>query len=185
VVSDVEPRRLAQMVAVNLGAPIALTRMALPHLRAAAAAGGPKRFVVQVASLAGTIPIDGAATYSATKFGLRTFSFALAEELRDEPVTISVVSPGPIDTGFIMDQIEDVSDLTFSQPICTAAHVAEMVVASARDGRRERQWPESAGTMATLGYLFPGLRRMLKPVLARRGRRRKEALIAARDGQDG
>ena len=34
----------------------------------------------------------------------------------DEPVMIAVVSPGPIDPGFIMDHLEKVSDLNFSQP---------------------------------------------------------------------
>ncbi len=66
---------LAAMVDVNLRAPIALTRLALPHLLAR------RGFAVQVASLAGKVPLDGAATYSATKFGLRAFSIALAQEV--------------------------------------------------------------------------------------------------------
>ncbi len=179
-VAEVEPRKLAQMVNVNLAAPIALTRMALPHLLAAGRSGSRSSFVVQLASLAGVVPVKGSATYSATKFGLRAFSFALAEELRGEPVNVSVVSPGPVDTGFIMAKIADTSELTFSQPISTAEHVAELVVASARDGRRERKVPATSGTMGTLGYLFPGLRRLLEPALSARGRRVKERLMAER-----
>lgn len=161
---------LAQMVDVNLRAPIALTRLALPHLQAE---GG---FVVNVASLAGKLALEEAATYSATKFGLRTFGRALAEELKGTSVTVSSVNPGPIDTGFIMSEIDEVSDLTFSQPVCTAEHVAEMVLACALDGRPERDWPVGGGRLATVGYLFPGLRRWMKPALERRGRRRKARL---------
>lgn len=162
--------QLSTMVDVNLRAPIALTRLALPHLLEH---GG---FVVNVASLAGKVPLDGAATYSATKFGLRAFTFAVAEELRGTNVTCSVVSPGPIETGFILDELDDVEDIVFSQTLCTAGFVAGMVLDCAADGRRERQFPESGGRLATLAYLAPGLRRMLKPRLAAKGRRAKEAL---------
>lgn len=161
---------LAAMVDVNLRAPIVLTRLALPELQRS---GG---FVVNVASLAGKVPLDGAATYSATKFGLRAFSFALAEELRGTAVTVSAVSPGPISTTFILDQLDEVTDITFSQAMCSAEHVAEMVFACSRDGRREREYPVSGGKLATLAYLWPGLRRVLRPVLERKGRRNKERL---------
>ena len=161
---------LAAMVDVNLRAPIALTRLALPHLIAR------RGFAVQVASLAGKVPLDGAATYSATKFGLRAFSIALAQEVGDRGVRASIVSPGPIDTGFIMDEIDRVEDIVFSQTMCTAEDVARMVLDSAHDGRVERQFPEGGGRLATLGYLLPGLRKRLKPLLEARGRAVKDRL---------
>lgn len=162
---------LAQMVDVNLRAPIALTRLVLPHLREAG--GG---FVINVASLAGKLPLEGAVTYSATKFGLRAFSFALAEELRGSGITVSAVSPGPIRTSFIMDHLNHVADITFSQAMCSAEDVAQMVLTCARDGRREREYPVLGGKLATLAYLVPSLRRLLKPRLVARGRRQKERL---------
>ena len=51
-------------------------------------------FIVNVASIAGRIPLDDEATYSATKFALRVFSFALAEELRETNVRVAVVGSG-------------------------------------------------------------------------------------------
>ncbi len=165
---------IGTMVDVNLRAPLQLTRLALPELQTR------NGFVVNVASLAGKIPLDGAATYSSTKFGLRAFSFALAEELSEDPATagikVSVVSPGPIETGFILDEIDDVADITFSQTMCTADDVAEMIVDCAVDGRREREFPVGGAKLATLGYLVPALRRVLKPRLAARGRRVKAEL---------
>jgi hypothetical protein len=165
-----EPGELALMVDVNLRAPIVLTRLVLPHLRRD---GG---FIVNVASLAGKVPLDGAATYSATKFGLRAFSYALGEELRDTNVRVSVVSPGPIDTGFIMDELDEVEDIVFSQTMCTADDVAKMVLDCARDGRREREFPIGGGKLATLAYLLPGLRRAIKPRLERKGAAQKQRL---------
>ena len=166
---------LSLMVDVNLRAPIVLSRLALPHLQAK---GG---FIINVASLAGKIPLDGAATYSATKFGLRAFSYALAEELRGSGVSVSAVSPGPIDTGFIMDDLDEVEDIVFSQTMCTAEDVARMVLECAADGRKEREFPVGGGKLATLGYLVPGLRRVLKPRLEAKGAAVKARLRRERE----
>jgi short-subunit dehydrogenase len=88
------------------------------------------------------------------------------------------VSPGPVDTQFIMAELDTVSDLTMSQPLVTADEVAALVVASARDGRLERSTPRLSGALATLGYFAPPIRRVLRPLLERRGRRNKAKLRA-------
>ena len=108
-----------KVLGVNLAGPFRLS--AVVGERMAAAEGGA---IINVASLAGRTPVPGAATYSASKFGLRAFTFALAEELADSGIKIAAVSPGPIDTGFIMSNIDDVTDVTFSQPMSTAEQVA-------------------------------------------------------------
>ena len=59
-----------------------------------------------VGSLAGMAPLQGAATYSGTKSGLRAFTYAISDELRDTGIHVGLVSPGPIDTGFIMTEID-------------------------------------------------------------------------------
>ena len=167
-VEEVAAEQLATIVDINLRAPIALTRMALPYLRA------PGRgAVVNVASIAGMTPVAGGAVYSATKFGLRAFSFALAEELRGSGITVSVVSPGPVETGFIMDDIDSVSDVVFSQPMSAPEEVAQDIVDCVLDGKRERARPAATGYLATLGYLLPGLSRRLQPFLRRRGQAAK------------
>jgi short-subunit dehydrogenase len=168
------PEEIAAMVDVNLRAPMALSSLALPHLLRR------RGFIVNVSSLAGKVPLDGAASYSATKFGLRIFTIALAQELRGSGVTVSAVCPGPVDTGFIMSEIDQVEDIVFSQRMCTADDVAAMVLECARDGRLERAYPAGASRLATLGYLMPRLRERLKPLLARKGRRMKERLRATR-----
>jgi len=168
---------VARIVDVNLRAPVALSRLVLPYLRQAG--GGA---IVNVASLAGRVPLPGEATYSATKFGLRAFSFALAEELRGSGITVSVVSPGPVDTGFIMDDLDQVPDLVFSQPISTAAEVASLIVDCACDGARERVVPRVSRLLTTAGYLVPRLPRMLRPLLERRGRAVKQRYRARASG---
>ncbi len=170
-VEDVAVEDLGKLIDVNLRAPITLTRRVLPHLRTAG-----RGAIVNVASLAGRVPLAHEAVYSATKFGLRTFSAALADELRGTGITVSAVSPGPVDTQFIMADLDQVPDIVLSQPIVTADQVAALVVACAMDGRVERATPRLSGALATFGYVVPGVRRILRPLLDAAGRRRKAQL---------
>ncbi len=166
---------MLQILDVNLRAPLVLTRLVLPTMRAQGSGT-----VVNVASLAGRFPLDDEATYSATKFALRVFSFAVAEELRDTHIRVAVVSPGPVDTAFITegDVIENVPALVFSQPMSTAEEIADLVLDSAADGARERTKPVASGMLATLGYLFPAVRRVVLPVLEKKGEKEKQKYIA-------
>lgn len=170
-VEKVEPGELGRMIDVNLRAPIVLCRLAVPHLRRAG--GGA---IINVASLAGRTPVPGAATYSASKFGLRTFTFALGEELAGSGIKVAAVSPGPIDTGFIMSNIDAVADITFSQPLSTADEVAQVILELCVNDKRERSMPPASGLLTTLSYLFPRLGRWLRPALLRKGRRVKQRL---------
>lgn len=156
------------IVDLNLRSPIALTRLVLPLIKEAGTGA-----VVNVASLAGRYPLPDEATYSATKFGLRAFTYALAEENRGTGVTVSVVSPGPVDTGFIMGDIDEVPDLVFSQPMSSPKQVAAAILDCAYDGKVERAIPRVSGYLATAGYLFPGLQRKLRPLLKRKGHKNK------------
>jgi short-subunit dehydrogenase len=173
---ETDPAELARVVDVNLKAPILLTRYALPQLLRQEHAA-----VVNVASIAGQIPLPGEATYSATKFGLRGFSMALAEELRGTSVRVSLVSPGPIDTGFLTRDLDSVPDIVFSQPMSTAEDVAKAVLDCAEDGRLERTIPRLSGVLATAGYLVPELPRLLRPLLELQGRREKARFRGRRE----
>lgn len=165
---DVPVEDMLQILHVNLRGPLLLARLVLPDMLAQGSGS-----IVGVASLAGRIPLEDEATYSATKFGLRVFSFALADELEGTGVHASVVSPGPVDTGFIMESIDEIPDIVFSQPMSTADEIADLVLQSAADGERERVKPAIGARLATLGYLLPGMRRVLKPRLEAKGRKEK------------
>ena len=125
LVEEVAADELARMVDVNLRSPIILSRMALPYLREAGEGA-----IINVGSLAGRVVYPGASVYSATKSGLRLFTLGMAEELRGTGIKVGLVSPGPVSTGFIMDDMDTVSDITFSQPITSATDVAQAVSGS-------------------------------------------------------
>jgi short-subunit dehydrogenase len=170
-VESVETDDLAAMIDVNLRAPIVLSRLALPHL--VEAGGGA---IVNVGSLAGRTPVPNSATYSATKSGLRAFSHALAEEFHGGNIKIALVSPGPIDTGFIMTDVDRVSDLTFSQPISTAGEVAAVILDLCGNRKVEQSMPALSGFLTTLTYLMPWLGRIMRPALERKGARVKRRI---------
>ncbi|MGI9295184.1 MAG: SDR family NAD(P)-dependent oxidoreductase [Pseudomonadales bacterium] len=163
------PQDLALMVDVNMRAPLVLTAAALPHMRKAGWGA-----VVMVGSLAGLAPLQGAATYSATKAGLRAFSYALADELRDTNICVGIVSPGPVDTAFIMSEIDEVEDIVFSQPMSTPEQVAAAVLNLSAGSGIEVALPAVSGKLTTLGYLFPAFRRKTREMLYRKGRKNKE-----------
>ena len=172
-VESVSVEDLSAMIDVNLKAPIILCKIAIKYLKQAG--GGA---IINVASLAGRTPVPRAATYSATKFGLRAFTFALGEEMRGSDIKLAAVSPGPIDTGFIMSNIDDVTDITFSQPMSTAEEVAQEILNLTANKKRERSMPPISGLLTTTMYLFPGLGRLVLPLMIRKGRNVKRKLKA-------
>ncbi len=174
-VRNVEPEDLGRIIDVNLKAPIILSRIALPYLEEAG--GGA---IVNVASLNGRLANPGATTYSSSKFGLRIFSLALAEELRETNIKIAVVSPGAVDTPFIMDDLDDIDDIVFSQPMSTAEEVAQVILDLCGNNVREQAMPVSSGILTTLAYVMPWLGRVLRPSLSKKGARVKAQLKAER-----
>ncbi len=171
-VAERSPTELVSTLETNLLAPILLTRAALPHL-------GRGAVLVNVASLAGKVPVPDEATYSASKAGLRAFSRALDVELADRGIRVATVCPGPVDTGFFGD-VSKVPDLVFSQPMSSAEAVAAAVVRAIEEDVSEIDVPALSGKLATLGYLSPRIFAQLRPVLERRGAHNKALLLKRR-----
>ncbi|ALG74679.1 oxidoreductase [Azospirillum thiophilum] len=81
------------MIAVDLTAPILLTRAALPALRASG-----EGMVVNISSGLGLIGAPFYATYAGAKAGLARFGEALRRELKGEGIHVLTVYPGATDT---------------------------------------------------------------------------------------
>jgi hypothetical protein len=172
-VESISAEDMGRMIDVNLKAPIMLSRIALPYLREQGSGA-----IINVGSLAGRSPLPNQATYSASKAGLRTFTYAMFEELRGSGIKMGLVSPGPIDTGFIMSNLDVVSNLTLSQPISTADDVAEAILDLCGNSQREIAMPAITGALTTLNYVMPWFGRLIRPILERKGARVKRNLKA-------
>ena len=178
-VADVDAEELARIIDVNLRAPIMLSRIALKYLK-----DEDEAAIINVGSLGGRTPMVGSTTYSASKAGLRFFTLALAEELRDTPIKVGLVSPGPVDTKFILADIDKTNDLNFSQPMSTAEDVGQAILDLCGNTQLEVTMPRITGYLATLTYLWPWIARQLRPILERKGRRFKEQYKAAQKEYD-
>jgi|SRR5579884_209649 len=98
-ITELTQGQIDTMLEVNLRAPIALARGLLPGM-----AERGRGHLVFVSSLSGKVASGRSSLYNATKFGLRGFSLAVREDLREAGVGASVVLPGFIsDAGMFAD----------------------------------------------------------------------------------
>ena len=77
-----------------------------------------------------------------------------------------------------MENIDNVTDLTFSQPLSTADEVASVILDLARNDKRERSMPPISGFLTTLTSLVPAIGRVMRPALEAKGRKVKRELKA-------
>jgi NAD(P)-dependent dehydrogenase (short-subunit alcohol dehydrogenase family) len=145
-----DPDRIAELVDVNLRAPMLLARAALPVLRRPGA-------LVFVTSIAGLVGVSGETVYSVTKAGLETFAALLREEV--DGVSVSTVAPGAVDTGFFETRGVPY-DRSFPRPI-PARRVADAVVEAIVTGRERRVEPRWLAFPARLSAAAPKTYRAL------------------------
>ena len=126
------------MLAVNISAPICLTKLMLPLLKQADSA-----MVVNVGSTYGSIGYPGYASYCATKFALRGFSEALRRELADTRVSVLYVAPRATRTGMnspAAQALNDALKANVDDPQTVAAAVIHAIAGDRRD--LYLGWPE-------------------------------------------
>lgn len=98
---ELDDAHVASVIATNLVAPIALTRLLLPCLRRR-----PSATVLNIGSTLGSLGVPGFSVYGASKGGLRAFSDALRRELTDSPVRVRYLAPRATRTDFNSARVE-------------------------------------------------------------------------------
>lgn len=139
--------------------------------------------IVNMGSMAALAPIPGIAMYTASKFAVRGFSLAVAQELRPHGVHVTVVCPDAVATPMLDLQLDyDEAALTFStRRALTADEVARAIVdVGLRRRPLELVLPRSRGWLAKLGGALPPVATLLLPRLRRRGLARQAAAREAR-----
>lgn len=100
---DLDDETIADTIATNLTSSLQLMRLVLPAMLER-----KRGQVVNIASMAGKIPIPFDSIYSSTKFALIGASHAVRTELRGTGVGVSVVCPGFVeDAGMYADAVAD------------------------------------------------------------------------------
>lgn len=139
------------MLAVNISAPICLTKLLLPLLKQAGSA-----MVVNVGSTYGSIGYAGYASYCATKFALRGFSEALRRELADTRVGVLYVAPRATRTTMNSSAAQILND-ALNAGVDDPQTVASAVVHSIAGDRRDLYLGWKERFFVRLNSLFPHL----------------------------
>ncbi|MEM7352842.1 MAG: SDR family oxidoreductase [Acidobacteriota bacterium] len=145
--------------------------------------------IINIASLASLAPIPGISLYSASKYAVRAFSLAAAEELRPHGVAVTVVCPDAVATPMLDLQLDyPEAALTFTAPKELQVEDLSRAILGRVLQRRPLivTLPRWRGWLARLGDLSPRSARLLAKILQRQGLRKQDALRqSARDGSDG
>ncbi len=140
-----------RLFAVNVVAPMVLTRCLLPHMLARG-----RGQIVNVGSIFGSIGFPCFASYSATKFAIRGFSEALRRELAGTGVCVTYVAPRFTKTsmnGRAASRMADALRLNQDDPADVAACVIREIERRGKD--RYLGWPEKF--FVRLNSVFPRL----------------------------
>jgi short-subunit dehydrogenase len=148
---DENPAAITQLVAINVTAPLLLTRAALAHFHA-----GGAGHVVNVGSTFGAIGHPLFAAYSASKFALRGFSEALRRELSADNIEVIHVSPRATDTAMNDGAVRRMQAMTGTRVDAPQA-VAKAVVDALESGTAERQLGRPERFFVRLNALLPRL----------------------------
>lgn len=158
---------------INLKGVIHGTRVAASHM-----VERGEGLIVNIGSLASLAPVAGLPLYTASKFGVRGFSLAAAQELRDKGVDVSVVLPDAVATPMLDLQVDyEEAAMTFSgsEPL-TVEQVVDVLVDRVIPRRpMEVSVPASRGGLARLSTVWPQVSFWLSPLLAKIGAKNQSA----------
>ena len=137
-VPEIDLAVLRDVLELNLIAPLALTQLALPALRAR------KGTVVMLSSVAGVVAAPRYAAYSASKFALEGLSMAMRAELARDGVRVLVVRPGPVDTPFRENAARGVNERGYTRPDPKAQSAEDVAARTLRAVERGRAVDETS-----------------------------------------
>ena len=171
---------------VNVKGVIYGTRTGARVMAAQAKDGSQGGHIVNIASMASLAPIHGIGLYSASKYAVRGFSLAAAEELRDRGVAVSTVCPDAVQTPMLDLQVDyEEAALSFTAPrFLDPGDVSDLILDNViRNQPLLVAIPKSRALLARLADLFPGLARRLSSVLTKKGRRVQSEIRARERSQ--
>jgi 3-oxoacyl-[acyl-carrier protein] reductase len=166
-VDELSEAALRRQVEVNFLGTVYGTQVFLPYFRQR-----QRGHFIHIASLGGIVPLPGEAVYSATKFAVRGFCLALALELQNTPIKVSVVCPDSVETPQLRaEALHGGSSLSFTGSLLQPADVAQAIVKTILHPKREVLVPAFRGWLTKLGNFSPNLMALLYPLLDKIGRR--------------
>ncbi len=155
-----------EMIQTNMAALAHLTLLVLRDMQARGAG-----HIINISSIAGSLPEQGTALYSATKSFVDSFTTALHRELAGAGVRISLLRPGPVQTEFFDRAAERAAGrrVPGERFAISPERVANGVIALLRRPRRVAYVPNWLRVTPWIEPAFGWLIDRLGPALLRRG----------------
>lgn len=134
-----------------------------------------KGHIINISSIAGLVPVPGMALYSASKYFVRSYSLAAADELRPRGVAVTIVCPFSVQTPLLERQVTNPSaDMMFAYPALTVQDIEQAIIRRALPKTPREVWiPRSRCWLARLVDVFPALAPWVAPYYVERGRAAK------------
>ncbi len=113
--------------------------------------------IINISSLAGVAPIPGMSIYSASKYGVRGFTLAIAPELAGKGIKVYNISPDAVNTPLV-DGVKHkkASNLLFSGVLLSPQDIEKVVFKLLKKpARREILLPWWRAVLARFGNCFP------------------------------
>jgi 3-oxoacyl-[acyl-carrier protein] reductase len=135
-----------------------------------------KGHIINFGSLASLVPVPGLSLYSASKFAVRGFSLAAANELSSHGISVTVILPDAVATPMLDLQVDYAeAAMTFSgaRPL-TVEEIERIIVDQVLPERPlEIVIPRSRGALARLANVAPAISQRLAPLFLKRGLQRQ------------
>jgi 3-oxoacyl-[acyl-carrier protein] reductase len=139
--------------------------------------------IINIGSLASLAPVPGLCLYSASKYAVRGFTLAVAQELRPHGVKVTLVMPDAVQTPMLDLQVDYAeAAMTFSGPRPLTVEELERAIldVALKKAPLELAIPFTRGALARLSTFLPGALVGLTPFFTKKGLRRQAALKATR-----
>jgi short-subunit dehydrogenase len=162
------------LMAINLHAPIQLTRELLPSLLSR-----PEPHVVNMCSISGIVAGGRFAAYHVSKFGLIGFTEALRAEFGRRGMGVSAICPGPVRTDLYKSAASGREGKSVPEPpkLMTASPqtIAQRTIKAIRRNKRMTLITPTAHALYQLKRFAPGLIDFANQLSRKKFKRRREA----------
>ena len=165
--------QINEMININLSSVLIGTQKALKLMKR-------QKFghIINIGSIGGIIPMPYSTVYSATKFALRGFTHSLAQELKDSNVSVSLVSPGPVNTRMLqLESDHNKTSIAFLSKALKPEQIVDSILKIVNKPKTEVIIPSTLSFPSRVLFTSPELFSTAYKLMDKIGKRRKKSYI--------
>ena len=165
--------QITEMININLSSVLIGAQKALKLMRRQKSG-----HIINIGSIGGIIPMPYSTVYSATKFALRGFTHSLKQELKGSKISVSLVSPGPVNTKMLKEEADYYkTSIAFLNKALKPGQVTDSILKIINKPKTETIIPSTLSFPSRAVFLFPVLFSKVYVVFEKIGIWRKRSYI--------